>query len=196
MHFMPDTEEEDSAAEVFWPEGYKQVLREDLRQAVGDQLLSKRPFRRIYKRHYADRYGSYEEFLGKVADMVVVGAENGADDAFDEVVDAFMEEDALPDRRAFSGYLWPRGVPGRVEERLRQVIAEEYGQDDVYSFAYSVGYNRDYPTSEEYLGRIAELVSTGAMNGANDMLEGIYRSFMVGERLAPARRHPRRLKML
>ena len=196
MHFMPDTEEEDSAAEVFWPEGYKQVLREDLRQAVGDQLLGRGPFRRVYKRHYADRYGSYEEFLGKIADMVVVGAENGADDAFDEVVDAFMEEDALPERRALSGYLWPRGVPGRVEERLARVIAQEYGQDNVYSFAYGVGYRNDYPTLDGYLGRIAGLVSTGAMNGADEMLVRVYRSLMVGERLAPARRHPRRLKML
>ena len=38
MHFMPDTEDLDSAAETFWPGGYKQVIREDVRQSVGDKI--------------------------------------------------------------------------------------------------------------------------------------------------------------
>lgn len=194
MHFIPDTEDEDSAAETFWPEGYKQVIREEVRRAVSEQLWCKQPFQRVYRRHYAERFGSYEAFLGKIADMVAVGAENGADDAFDEIVDAFMEEEALPDRRAYSRYQWPQSVPREVAERLRGTIADEYGQDDVYSFAYKVGYKNDFPTLDDYYGRIAELVTTGARNGASDMLDSIYRSFMVGERLAPARRHPRRLK--
>lgn len=195
MHFMPDTEDEDSAAEMFWPEGYKQVIREDVRRAIAAQLSRKKRFRRVYRQGYRERFSSYEEFLDKVADMVTIGAENGADDAFDEIVDALLEEEALPEMCRYTGYFWPNALPRDVREDLHRVIVDEYSQDDVYSFAYSVGYKNDFSTFDEYIGRVAELVETGVMNGANDALEGIYRSFMELGRLTPVRRYPRRLKM-
>ena len=195
MHFMPDTEDEDSAAETFWPEGYKQVIREDVRTAVAAQLSTRRRFRGVYRRGYADRFSSYEQFLDRVADMVAIGAENGADNAFDEIVDAFLEEDALPELGRYVSYFWPQSLPGDVRERLRRVIVDEYSEDDIYRFAYNAGYKNDYPTLDEYLNQVAEVVMTGTVNGANDTLERIYRSFMTLDRLLPVRRFPRRLKM-
>ena len=195
MHFMPDTEDEDSAAETFWPEGYKQVIREDVRVAVATQLGNRKRFRRVYRRGYGDRFSSYEQFLDRVADMVAIGAENGADNAFDEIVDAFLEEDALPELGRYVSYFWPESLPREVRERLRKVIVDEYSADDVYRFAYSAGYKNDYPTFDEYVNQVAEVVMTGTMNGANDTLERIYRSFMGLDRLLPVRRYPRRLKM-
>jgi hypothetical protein len=194
MHFMPDTEDEDSAAETFWPEGYKQVIREDLRQAVARELEARRRFRKVYSQVYAERYPSYEDFLTKVADMVAVGAENGADEAFDEIVDAFLSESALPDQRRYVAYLWPATLPRKVRDKLHAVIVDEYRQDDIYRFAYQVGYKDDFPTFDDFMDQVAQLVMTGTRNGADDMLEGIYRSMMMRERLAPARRNPRRLK--
>ena len=38
MHYLPDTEDEDSAAEKFWPEGYKQIIREEVPARVSAQL--------------------------------------------------------------------------------------------------------------------------------------------------------------
>jgi hypothetical protein len=195
MHFMPDTEDEDSAAETFWPEGYKQVIRENVRQAILAQLTGKKRFRRVYRNGYSDRYSSYEEFLDKVADMVAIGAENGADDAFDEVMDAFLEEDALPALRRYSSYSWPNALPRDVREQLRRSIIDEYSQDNVYLYAYKVGYKNDFDTLDEYLQHIAKLVENGAKNGAEDTLEQIYRSFVILDRLRTVRRYPRRLKM-
>ena len=111
MHFMPDTEDEDSAAEVFWPEGYKQVIRENVRRAVLVQFTTKKRFRRVYRNGYSERYPSYEDFLEKVADMVAIGAENGADDAFDEIMDSLLEEEALPALRRYTSYSWPDALP-------------------------------------------------------------------------------------
>jgi hypothetical protein len=195
MHYMPDTEDEDSAAEIFWPEGYKQIIREDVRQAILAQLTGKHRFRRVYRNGYSEAYPSYEDFLGKVADMVAIGAENGADDAFDEIMDAFLEEEALPTLRRYTSYSWPDALPREVREKLRRLIIDEYSQDDVYLFAYKVGYKNDFSTLDEYLNRVAELVENGAKNGAEDTLEKIYRSFIHLERLRPVRRYPRRLKM-
>ena len=195
MHYMPDTEDEDSAAETFWPEGYKQVIREDVRRAILTQLIGKKRFRRVYRNGYSERYSSYEEFLDKVADMAAIGAENGADDAFDEIMDAFLEEEALPPLRRYTSYSWPDALPREVRERLRRSIINEYSQDDVYLFAYKVGYKNDFNTLDGYLNRVAELVETGAKNGAEDTLDHIYRSFMILDRLRTVRRYPRRLKM-
>ena len=82
-----------------------------------------------------------------------------------------------------------------IRQRLRKVIVDEYSEDEIYRFAYSAGYKNDYATPGEYLNQVAELVMTGIMNGANDTLEGIYRSLMGLDRLLPVRRYPRRLKM-
>ena len=195
MHFMPDTEDEDSAAEIFWPEGYKQVSRGDARRAILSQLTGKHRFRRVYRNGYSERYPSYEEFLNKVADMVAIGAENGADDAFDEIMDAFLEEEALPALRQYTCYSWPDTLPREVREQLHRSIVDEYSQDDVYLFAYKVGYKNDFSTFDGYINRVAKLVETGAKNGAEDALEQVYRSFICLDHLRPVRRYPRRLKM-
>ena len=194
MHYLPDTEDEDSAAEAFWPEGYKQVLREDVPQLINAQLNSKPQFKRVYSKGYSEKYSSHGQFLNRLADMVAIGAENGADDAFDSVVDALLAEDALPQIRRYARYTWPQPFSHGSGERLRQIIVDEYRQDDVYSFSYKVGYKNDFPTFDEYLNGVAQRVITGAMNGANDILEAIYRAFMHLAPLPPARRHPRRLK--
>jgi len=194
MHYMPDTEDEDSAAETFWPEGYKQVIRTDVRQAIGSQLNGKKRFRRVYRQGYSEKYSSYEEFLNRIADMVAIGAENGADDTFDDIVDALLEEEALPEERKYPRYFWPETFPPKVKERFRRIIVDEYSEDNVYDFAYKVGYRNDFGSFDGYLNQVAKIVMTGAMNGANDMLEGIYRSFARLGPLTPARRHPRRLK--
>ena len=195
MHFMPDTEDEDSAAETFWPEGYKEVIREDVRRVIADQLTRKKRFRRVYRKGYKDRFDNYEEFLNKVADMVAIGAENGADDAFDEIMDVFMEEDALPEPCHYTYYFWPHPLTREVAGRLRNVIVEEYREEKIYSFAYSVGYRNDFTSLDDYLDHVATLVMTGVRKGSSDTLERIYRSFINLDRILPVRRYPRRLKM-
>ena len=194
MHYMPDTEDEDSAAETFWPEGYKQVIKEDVRQTIGAQLNDKKRFRRVYQLEYSEKYSSYSQFLDKIADMVIIGAENGADDTFDDIIDAFLEEAALPEVPRYVQYLWPQPFSPKTKRRLEQVIVDEYSQDNVYIFTYKVGYRDDFHSFDGYINHVAELVLTGAMNGANDMLEAAYRSFMHLSPLTLARRYPRRLK--
>lgn len=204
MHFMPDTEDADSAAETFWPEGYKQVIREDARQLIGAQLNDGKRLRHIYQQQYSEKYTDLNQFAGKIADMIAIGTENGADDAFDDIITAFLTESPLPEVRRHARYFWPQAPPEGAKKRLQQVIVDEYSQDDVYTHAYKVGYGcnaRDnankgsYRTFGEFINQVAQLVVTGAMNGTDDMLEAIYWSFVTPRPLPPARRHPRRLKV-
>jgi len=201
---MIDTEDADSAAETFWPEGYKQVIREDVHQVIGAQLSKRKRLRHIYQQRYSEKYADLNQFVGRIADMIVIGAENGADDAFDDIITAFLTESPLPEVRRYARYFWPQAFPQRAKNRLQQVIVDEYSQDNIYNHAYKVGYGcnaRDnankgsYRTFDEFIDQVAQLVVTGATNGADDMLEAIYGAFLTPRSLPPARRHPRRLKI-
>lgn len=196
MHFMPDTEEEDSAAETFWPEGYKQVIREDFRHLIRTQLKGSKKWGHIYQRWHSEAFTDLNQFANRIADMIAIGAENGADDAFDDIISAFLTESPLPEIPGYARYLWPQALLERASKRLQQVIVDEYSQDNIYSYAHQAGYRDSYRNFDEFIDQIARLVATGTANGADDMLEAIYRSlFAPLYPLPPARRHPRRLKM-
>ena len=83
----------------------------------------------------------------------------------------------------------------RFKNNLAQIVIDEYSQDNVYQHAYESYYQRKLPGFDEFIAQLAQTVVTGAMNGADDTLEAIYRSFMASRPLPPARRYPRRLKL-
>ena len=195
MHFMPDTEDEDSAAERFWPEGYKQVIRDDVRQSVGVRIKDGRRYRHIYQQRFSEEFTDLNQFVGRIADMIVIGAENGADDAFEELMEAFLVEAPLPEARRYARYFWPQALSQRVKKRLQQVIVDEYSQDNIYRHAYDSYYQGKFRSFNEYIIQVARSVVTGAMNDADDMVAAISRSFLTPHPLPLARRYPRRLKL-
>jgi hypothetical protein len=73
-------------------------------------------------------------------------------------------------------------------------MVNEYLQDEVYRNAYQVGYYDRYRDVETFLQAIANLLAAGVVNGVDDMLSAIYRSFLTGGPLPPARRNARRVK--
>ncbi len=194
MHYLPDTEDEDSAAEKFWPAGYKQVIRELVPEWVVPQLQGEERFSYFYAQTYSEKFSDQKAFLTKIGDMVAVGAENGADDAFNDIMDSFLYELPLPEVRRYANYLWPEGLTKDSSRRLKQVVTDEYSADSIYTNAYNVGYADRYASLDEYIDWVSDIVITGTRNGANDRLESIYRSFMMHTPLAPARRRPRRLR--
>lgn len=194
MHYLPDTEDEDSAAEKFWPEGYKQIIREELPPRVSAQLQGKPRFERIYKERFSDTYSDLGDFVDRLAAMVAIGAENGADDVFNDIMDAFLYELPLPDLRRYTHYLWPEVLTEVITTRLRQIILDEYSVDSIYTNAYNVGYADRYPSFDEYIDWVMQIVIIGTKNGANDALRRIYRSLAMHTPLTPTRRRPRRLR--
>lgn len=195
MHFMPNTEDADSAAERFWPEGYKQVIRQDFRQAIAAKLTAGKKLRHVYQQQYSEKFADLDEFASRIADMIAIGAEKGADNAFDEIMEAFLVEDLLPEGRRYARYFEPQSFSRSTRNSLAQIVINEYSQDNVYQHAYESYYHRKLPGFDEFIAQVAQMVVTDAMNGADDMLEAIYRSFITSRPLPPARRYPRRLKL-
>ena len=192
MHFLPDTEEADAVAERYWPDSFKQVIQKELRQALGIKLNGGN-LRHIHRRRYQD-FPDLEQFTARIADMVVVGAENGADEGFDGIYRAFLTESPLPEARRHARYLWPRVFSPRLRDRIHQAVVADYSRDDALQHAYKAGYTGDYGSFEEFINEAARLVVVGVMNGVDDMLAQIYRSLVNNRPLPPARRRPRRLK--
>lgn len=194
MHFMPDTEDADSAAESFWPEGFKEVIRREVGKVIVAELSEGKRFRRVYEQRYSEKYPDFDRFTNRIADMVVIGSERGADDAFDEVYAAFRDESPVPDPRRYARYFWPETFLHAIEKSVHQAIVDEYGQERSYKHAYDVHSPRKFSDFEEFLNAIADLVVAGAENGADDMVGEIYKSFLTLSPLPPARRRPKRLK--
>jgi len=193
MHFFPDTGDADAAAESFWAENFKQVIREDFRQHVGT-LFEGRTLSHIYAQQYSLEYNSLKQFTDKLADMVTIGAENGTDAAFDDIYTAFLTESPLPQLRKYAVCFLPQAVPAGMQRKIQRAIATEYREERVFRYAYKVGYQNGYDSFDKFIGQAARLVTTGAVTGADDMLGRIYRSFMTRCPLPPARRYPKRLK--
>jgi hypothetical protein len=128
--------------------------------------------------------------------MVVIGAERGSDDAFDEMNAVFLSDSSLPppEARRRARYLWPGLFPDDLKKSVHQAIVEEYSQEQAYINAYEDQLAGRYRNPEGFMNEIAEFVVVGAENGIDDMLNEIYRSFLFCSPLPPARRHPKRLK--
>lgn len=198
MHDMIDTDEADAAAERFWPEGFKQIIRGEVSKRIINELKQKNSFRQVYEERFSDKYPDYDGFLEIMANMVVIGAENGADDAFDDIYAAFQMQTPLPDSVEYTHRFWPRGFNARTKRQLHKSVVQEYGKERYYQKQFKNA-NEDWPDKYDslshFLNEVAQVIVTGAANGTDDMLEEIYKSFIFASPLPPARRHPKRLKI-
>ena len=198
MHDLIDSDEADAAAERFWPEGFKQVIREEVGKLIADKLKQRNSFRQVYEDRFSDKYPDFDRFLERIANMVAIGAENGADDAFDDIYAAFQMEMSLPDSMEYAHHLWPQGLNSEIKRRIQQSVVEEYSQERYYQKQYKNA-NEDWPERysdpSRFLDEVAQLVVIGAVNGVDDMLEEVYKAFILSRPLPPARRRPKRLKI-
>lgn len=193
MHDLPDTDDADASAEKFWPEGYKNVLRTDLKQGFVDLVITSGAFRSFYDSSYQDRFASYKSFVDRLAEMVVIGSENGVDRILGEVYDAFRNNSPFPDKRYYAKYFWPEVF----NEELRKVLAskafDEFDNHHAYVHIYEDHYESNL-SFDEFISQIADLVVMGAVNGADEALGQIYGAFLDRAPIPTARRRPRALR--
>ncbi len=193
MHELLDTEEFDAAGEHCWPEGFKEVLREKLGPAVQSKLEAEKTFVSLYERLYRSRVSTYQDFTARLAELVVIGAENGTDYRFDELHAAFRAKRPLPPRRQYARSLLPGAFDRALEEGVKAAVIAEYAKEHAYSHAFE-HYAHIYSGFPAFIQSVACLVADGAVKGSEEMLTSIYRSLFFGLTLPPGRRHPKRLK--
>ena len=191
MHFMP---EDEGYEEKLWPDDYKAVIKNRFPSLIASALRSEDTLRNIYAQQYREKFPDVERFLERITEMLVIGAEKGGDEAFDEIVTAFLYEDLLPGERRYVRYLLLSELPEEITQEIMQQIIADYGPDEVFLHAYKVGYWDLFETYEQFLNATARLAVLGVVNGIDDMLAGIYKAFATNGPLPPARRNPKRIK--
>ena len=67
MHDLPDTDDADAAAERYWPEEYKEIIRTHLSRIISARLQEDKAFSGVYERGYKDRFDSYGRFADRLA---------------------------------------------------------------------------------------------------------------------------------
>jgi hypothetical protein len=194
MHYMRDTNDQDALEEKYWPDEFKRVIRKELRNALSKEMPS-RSLSRFYRRHYSKTYRDVRHFVDEIIYILVISAENGADDGFDGVYNAFLNETRLPEPRRYARSYMPQDMTRAVENRIRKAVVESYRNDDDFIYAYNDGYTADYNSYEDFLKSVARLVVAGVAAGFEDKLEQLYRSFLIGRPLVTIRRNPKRLKV-
>jgi hypothetical protein len=194
MHYLPDTEEQDAAAERYWPDSFKQVIRDEVGQSV-KLKLKERKLRRVYEKRYQDIYADAGQFANRIVEIVTTGAQNAADAGFEMIFKAFLTESPLPAIPRYAVYLWPHIFSQKIIDRIQNAVAFDYRNDETFKYAYNVGYQKEYSKFDEFIDRIACKITTSVINGTDDMLVRIYTAFLHCQPLPPARRNPKRLKV-
>ena len=193
MHDLPDTEDADAAAERYWPEGYKEIIREKVGQSLAVEMLKAEAFKPAWEENYTNKFDTYERFINRLAEMVVIGAEKGTDEMFEEIYQSFRKDAPLPEPRKRARYLWPEPFTPDIKDEVHRKLIEEYGGHHAYEHIHEDHYE-NIMNYETFINQVADLALVGAINGADNTLEGIYRSFLAASPLPPARRKSRRIQ--
>jgi hypothetical protein len=193
MHDIPDTDDKDAADELFWPSGYKDVIRQRLSHEITNRIIDAGAYKAIYEERFHDRFSNYEQFVDRLAEIVVIGSENGAERAFDEIHVSFRINRPLPVVRPYARYLWPGPFSKELKDEIHKKVFNEYSDCHGYQHIHEDHYEGTLDFTS-FIGRVADHVSTGSENGADDALGTIYRSFLEGLSLPAARRRPKRIR--
>ena len=192
MHDVVDTEDFDSFREHYWPDRFKEVVRGKLAAAVKDILDSDKAFASLYEENYQRNLSTYQRLIQRIAEAAVIGAENGADDAFAEIDRAIDEKGKMPAPR-----IRPRPLLPVFDDAFRkecaQAIYDEYSPDHFFEHEYE-HCAAHIPNFSTFMHDIAKLVTEGVVNGADEILAEVYRSLFYRLPLPVARRYPKRLK--
>jgi hypothetical protein len=193
MHDMPDTDEADAAAERYWPEEYKWVIKTDLKKAVEGTIQGARAFSRIYQRVYSDQFDRYETFIHHLAEGVAIGSENGVDEILEEIQGTFLGNRPLPEKRLYAVYFWPQPFDEGLKNTLHREAFEEFGTHHIYKHIHE-DHSNGRQSFDEFIDGLARLVVVGATNGADKAIGDIYQAFLFGAPLPHFRRRPRRVR--
>lgn len=193
MHDLPDTEAADAAAERYWPDHFKGVLQRELKEKVATAFLTERAFSKIHRRLYSALFPDYESFCRRLAEGVVIGAENGVDAALDEIQRSLGQKKAVPKMPLFAVYLWPDPFDPIFIRTLSREVFEEWSTHPLFRHLHEDHYPGPW-SFDDFIAALTDLVVTGARNGADRMLGAIYRAFLFESPLPPFRRRPRRVR--
>ena len=194
MHDILDTETTDAANESFWPEKFKGFLRDEFKRVVITWLRLQNIFHKIHEKQ-ADE--TYDIFTERLADKIIISAENGADEAFVRIHKSLSHGSPLPCLFEWSESVLAQDIfTDEVRSTLLETLMEEYGREHLYEHIFIDFYGGDYISFKDFTKTVSEYVLAGIINGTEYMFIKMMRSYIFHFPLPPARRNPRLIKMI
>ncbi len=193
MHDLPDTERIDAAAERYWPEEFKRVLKTRLRERVEKAFRRARPFEEVIRRNYGKEFSGYNDFVIYAAEGVVIGAEKGVDDLLMAAHRSWLNHQPLPLIPLYADYLWPDPLDPELSEELYREAREEFSTHPLYRHLHQ-DHDHGPGDFETWMDDLGRRVVRGAKNGADQSLASIYRALLFQTPLPIFRRRPRRIR--
>jgi hypothetical protein len=194
MHEVLDTETVDATEELFWPQQFKWILRSEFKSALIDWIKHQNIIKKL-----ADQKPEEDRdfFIEVLADKIIIGGENGADDAFEMVHKAFSYGRQLP-----CMVEWVENITGKefftenVRMNIQNMIADEYSCEHLYEHIFEDYYMDRYSGFADFIEAVSKFAVTGIINGTENQYRKIIQSFIYNIPLPPARRHPMAIKGL
>jgi hypothetical protein len=193
MHFLPDTVDEESIQERYWPDNFKKVIHEIYSKNLSEKLKVKY-LQRIYLRRYAESFADILEFKQYLINAIAIGAENGADEGFESIYKSFLCEESLPCLLGLPKLLWPLSISANDKKMIHDSIYSDYFPDDGFIYAYNYGYKNKFKSYTDFINEVADLIIEATINGADNAIMKLYLAFSCGLPLPLIRRNPKRLK--
>lgn len=193
MHYLPDTNDEESLQERYWPDSFKKTIREVIRSSISARLKDS-DLENIYRRNYTMLFNDVPKLRESILNAVVIGAENGADEGFERVYNAFINETPLPEIFRRVRPVWPFRISTRDRRKIHRAIVVDYLMDDGFNYAFRDGYRDQFVLFSSFIDAVAKVLVDSMENGINITLEQLYIAFLRGLPIPVIRRNPRRLK--
>ncbi len=195
MHDVIDTEGEDLAAESYWPDDHKQVLRKRLHDCVLREAERHSVSREFFQKRRVGSLSFHDDFLIFLGHAITIGAENGSDQALARMsiflrTGGDFTSTAIP----FSSYLWPTLFPPEVKNEIREEALAAFSREHMLEHSYEDHYRETYPSFNDFVKDIAEHLLMGAVNGADETLCSILTALALGLPMPPVRRYSKLLK--
>jgi hypothetical protein len=87
-----------SYARSLWPDAFNQELKVRLHDRVIEEYKDLHAYEHVYEDHYEGQL-TFDDYIGHIASLVVVGAQKGADDMIGSIYRAFLGPARLPTAR-------------------------------------------------------------------------------------------------
>lgn len=193
MHFLPDTVDEESIQERYWPDNFKKVIRDVFTKNLSAKFKDKY-LKHIYLHRYDKMFPDIAAFRQYLINAIAIGAENGADEGFESIYKSFLCEKPLPSFFGNPKLLWPLSIGVNDKKKIRQAIYDDYFPDEGFNYAYNYGYKNEFRSYQIFIQKVADLMTEAIINGADNTLMKLYSAFSYGLPLPLMRRNPKHLK--
>jgi len=194
MHDYIDTERTDCQEERYWADNFKSVIKAELKQSINRWIDNKkRFFIRAFAESYIADYKSYRHFVGDISSQMIIGAENGADETFEELYGIMITGGNLTGPAKVEEYtdIFPPRTVTRIFDEIRKDYLDEHELEHIYSSHYK----KEFAAYDMFINFLASLILNGVIRGTEEAAKAIYRSLCIGEQLPRLKRKVKPIKI-